>query len=100
MFFDHFGPVTLAPETDSDVGAHPHIGLATVSYLLEGSLLHRERLSDARFCSEDGFTPISGDTRRMAAPAWRDLASPSHTHRLHTPVARAQSGVRSLITQG
>lgn len=44
VFFDHFGPVTLAPETDSDVGAHPHIGLATVSYLLEGSLLHRDSL--------------------------------------------------------
>lgn len=44
VFFDHFGPVTLQPETDSDVGAHPHIGLATVSYLFEGSLLHRDSL--------------------------------------------------------
>lgn len=44
VFFDHFGPVTLPPETDSDVGAHPHIGLATVSYLFEGSLLHRDSL--------------------------------------------------------
>jgi redox-sensitive bicupin YhaK (pirin superfamily) len=44
VFFDHFGPVTLKPETDSDVGAHPHIGLATVSYLFEGSLLHRDSL--------------------------------------------------------
>lgn len=44
VFFDHFGPVTLAPTADSDVGAHPHIGLATVSYLLEGSLLHRDSL--------------------------------------------------------
>lgn len=44
VFFDHFGAVTLAPETDSDVGGHPHIGLATVSYLFEGSLLHRDSL--------------------------------------------------------
>jgi redox-sensitive bicupin YhaK (pirin superfamily) len=44
VFFDHFGPVTLPPETDSDVGGHPHIGLATVSYLFEGSLLHRDSL--------------------------------------------------------
>jgi redox-sensitive bicupin YhaK (pirin superfamily) len=44
VFFDHFGPVTFKPETDSDVGAHPHIGLATVSYLFEGSLLHRDSL--------------------------------------------------------
>lgn len=44
VFFDHFGPVTLPPETDSDVGGHPHIGLATVSYLIEGSLIHRDSL--------------------------------------------------------
>lgn len=44
VFFDHFRPVSLKPETDSDVGAHPHIGLATVSYLFEGSLLHRDSL--------------------------------------------------------
>ncbi|MDO9199645.1 pirin family protein, partial [Rhodoferax sp.] len=44
VFFDHFGPVTLQPETDSDIGAHPHIGLATVSYLFEGSLQHRDSL--------------------------------------------------------
>lgn len=44
VFFDHFGPVTLQPETDCDVGAHPHIGLATVSYLFEGSLMHRDSL--------------------------------------------------------
>lgn len=35
---------SLKPETDSDVGAHPHIGLATVSYLFEGSLIHRDSL--------------------------------------------------------
>jgi redox-sensitive bicupin YhaK (pirin superfamily) len=44
VFFDHFGPVRLKPETDSDVGPHPHIGLATVSYLFEGSLLHQDSL--------------------------------------------------------
>ncbi|MCM2295847.1 pirin family protein [Rhodoferax sp.] len=44
VFFDHFGPVTLQASTDSDVGGHPHIGLATVSYLFEGSLLHRDSL--------------------------------------------------------
>jgi len=44
VFFDHFGPVTLGAEVDSDVGAHPHIGLATVTYLFEGSFLHRDSL--------------------------------------------------------
>jgi len=44
VFFDHFGPVTLAPEVDSDVGGHPHIGLATVTYLFEGRQVHRDSL--------------------------------------------------------
>lgn len=44
VFFDHFGPVTLPAEADGDVGAHPHIGLATVTYLFEGSFMHRDSL--------------------------------------------------------
>jgi hypothetical protein len=44
VFFDHFGPVTLPPGVDSDIGGHPHIGLATVTYLFEGSFLHRDSL--------------------------------------------------------
>ena len=47
VFFDHFGPVTLAADTDSDVGPHPHIGLATVTYLFEGRMAHRDSLGTA-----------------------------------------------------
>jgi redox-sensitive bicupin YhaK (pirin superfamily) len=44
VFFDHFGPVMLPAEVDSDVGPHPHIGLATVTYLFEGRMAHRDSL--------------------------------------------------------
>lgn len=44
VFFDHFGPLTLPAEADTDIGAHPHIGLATVTYLFEGRFLHRDSL--------------------------------------------------------
>ncbi|MBW7833436.1 MAG: pirin family protein [Simplicispira suum] len=46
VFFDHAGPVTLAAEDTSgaDVRPHPHIGLATVSYLLSGEIVHRDSL--------------------------------------------------------
>ncbi|WP_232230045.1 pirin family protein [Polaromonas glacialis] len=44
VFFDHFGPLTVPPEVDSDIGGHPHIGLATVTYLFEGSFLHHDSL--------------------------------------------------------
>jgi redox-sensitive bicupin YhaK (pirin superfamily) len=42
LFFDHFGPITAGPEDNHDVRAHPHIGLATVTYLFEGAMEHRD----------------------------------------------------------
>jgi len=42
LFFDHFGPVTVQPSDNHDVRPHPHIGLATVTYLFEGAMLHRD----------------------------------------------------------
>ncbi len=42
VFFDHFGPITAGPEDNHDVRAHPHIGLATVTYLFEGAMAHRD----------------------------------------------------------
>ncbi|KVA25959.1 pirin family protein [Burkholderia ubonensis] len=44
IFFDHMGPATLLPGTGLDVRPHPHIGLATVTYLFEGAILHRDSL--------------------------------------------------------
>jgi len=44
VFFDHFGPVTERPEDNHDVRPHPHIGLATVTYLFQGAMMHRDSL--------------------------------------------------------
>jgi redox-sensitive bicupin YhaK (pirin superfamily) len=44
LFFDHFGPVTVQPDSAHDVRPHPHIGLATVTYLFEGAITHRDNL--------------------------------------------------------
>jgi redox-sensitive bicupin YhaK (pirin superfamily) len=44
IFFDHMGPAKLAPGTGVDVRPHPHIGLATVTYLFEGAFMHRDSL--------------------------------------------------------
>jgi redox-sensitive bicupin YhaK (pirin superfamily) len=44
IFFDHLGPAHLAVGTGLDVRAHPHIGLATVTFLFEGEILHRDSL--------------------------------------------------------
>ncbi len=48
IFFDHFGPVTHQPGDDHDVRPHPHIGLATVTYLFEGAIMHRDSLGSAQ----------------------------------------------------
>ncbi|MDE2092559.1 MAG: pirin family protein [Burkholderiales bacterium] len=42
VFFDHFGPITVRPGDNVDVRPHPHIGLATVTYLFEGAMMHRD----------------------------------------------------------
>jgi redox-sensitive bicupin YhaK (pirin superfamily) len=49
IFFDHMGPMDLAPGIDRslDVRAHPHIGLATVTYLFAGEIMHRDSLGYA-----------------------------------------------------
>ncbi|MGC8517327.1 MAG: pirin family protein [Steroidobacteraceae bacterium] len=44
IFFDHMGPAELAAGQGLDVRPHPHIGLATVTYLFEGEILHRDSL--------------------------------------------------------
>jgi redox-sensitive bicupin YhaK (pirin superfamily) len=47
IFFDHMGPRTFAPNMPRalDVRPHPHIGLATVTYLLDGEITHRDSLA-------------------------------------------------------
>jgi len=44
VFVDHLGPTDFAPGHGIDVRPHPHIGLSTVSHLLEGAIVHRDSL--------------------------------------------------------
>jgi redox-sensitive bicupin YhaK (pirin superfamily) len=50
IFFDHMGPLDLAPGVGRsvDVRAHPHIGLSTVTYLFSGEIMHRDSLGYAQ----------------------------------------------------
>src|SRR5690606_17768906 len=41
-FVDHMGPVAVTPGGSMDVLPHPHIGLATVTYLFDGEIVHRD----------------------------------------------------------
>lgn len=59
-FLDHMGPVLANKSGELDVLAHPHIGLATLTYLFSGSLLHRDSLGTEKIIE-------SGDVNLMVA---------------------------------
>lgn len=60
IFFDHMGPAEFAPGKGVNVRPHPHINLATVTYLFDGEILHRDSLG-----SYQTITP--GDINLMVA---------------------------------
>ncbi len=60
IFFDQIGPGEFLTGRGLDVRPHPHIGLATVTYLFDGAILHRDSLG-----TEQSITP--GDVNWMTA---------------------------------
>lgn len=60
IFFDHMGPAAFAPGQGIDVRPHPHVNLATVTYLFEGEIWHRDSI---------GFSQpiVPGDVNLMVA---------------------------------
>lgn len=60
IFFDHMGPATFEAGSGINVRPHPHIGIATVTYLFDGEILHRDSLG-----SVQAITP--GDINLMLA---------------------------------
>ena len=43
-FADHMGPASVTEEHSVDIGPHPHCGLQTVTWLVDGAILHRDSL--------------------------------------------------------
>jgi len=123
VFFDHFGPIEAGPSDNHDVRPHPHIGLATVTYLFEGAMLHRDStgvvqriepgainwMTAGRGIVHSERTPddLRGRVRRShglqlwaALPAADEAIAPSFSH---TPAAAIPSvqiggvGLRVLV---
>ena len=84
IFFDHFGPVDVKPEDNHDVRPHPHIGLATVTYLFEGAMDHRDSIGSVQRIEPGAInwmTAGSGIVHSERTP--KDLAGvPHRTHGL------------------
>jgi hypothetical protein len=80
VFFDSMGPASFAPGRGLDVRPHPHIGLATVTYLFEGEILHRDSLGTAQLI-------------RPGEVNWM-IAGRGIVHSERTPPAARQAGAR------
>jgi redox-sensitive bicupin YhaK (pirin superfamily) len=48
VFFDHMGPVALPSGANADVLPHPHIGLATITYLFDGEIDHKDSIGSVQ----------------------------------------------------
>ena len=48
VFLDHMGPANLPADQDFDILPHPHIGLSTLTYLFEGSIMHRDSIGSVQ----------------------------------------------------
>ena len=103
IFFDQMGPARLAPGNGVDVRPHPHINLATVTYLFAGAILHRDSLGTVqtiepgavnlmtagrgiahseRTPPEDrpGGPPLSGIQTWLALPKAKEETDPAFEH--------------------
>ncbi len=85
IFFDHFGPVQFMSGKGMDVRPHPHIGLATVTYLFDGSIMHRD--------SEGNIQEIQPGAMNLMT-AGRGIA-----HSERTPDVQRKSGQKMLGLQ-
>ena len=88
IFFDHMGPADFAPGRGIDVRPHPHIGLATVTYLFEGNILHRDSLG-----SVQRIAP--GDVNWMTAG--RGIVHSERTPAEDRKVARRLHGIQTWV---
>jgi redox-sensitive bicupin YhaK (pirin superfamily) len=82
IFFDHFGPAVFQAGNGVDVRPHPHIGLATVTYLFDGEIVHRDSLGTAlpiRPGAVNWMTAGRGIVHsERTAPDHRDGGEPLH----------------------
>lgn len=88
VFLDHMGPVQFAKDQGLDVRPHPHIGLATITYLFEGEIMHRDSLGVVQ--------PIRpGDVNWMVAG--RGIVHSERTRPELRPTGPVLHGIQSWI---
>lgn len=118
-FADHFGPTPVDVAT-MDVGPHPHIGLHTVTWLVEGEVLHRDSLGSEQLIrpgqlnlmtagngvshSEETPDDISGDLHGIqfwvAQPESTRFGDPAFEHHAHLPQVDLGDGAKGTLLVG
>ena len=88
VFFDHIGPARFAGGQGIDVRPHPHIGLATVTYLFDGALEHRDNLGSVQ-------TIRPGDVNWMTAG--RGIAHSERTPAAERAAGHAMHGIQTWV---
>ncbi len=88
VFLDHMGPAVFAAGEGLDVRPHPHIGLATLTYLLEGGIMHRDTLGSAQAI-------VPGDVNWMTAG--RGIAHSERTEAGLRGVGHSVTAVQSWL---
>jgi redox-sensitive bicupin YhaK (pirin superfamily) len=88
IFLDHMGPAIFPAGEGLDVRPHPHIGLATLTYLVEGSIFHRDTLGNAQ-------NIVPGDINWMTAG--RGIAHSERSSPESRQVSRQMTGVQSWL---
>lgn len=93
VFFDHLGPSAIEKGHGLDVRPHPHIHLSTVTYLFEGSFLHRDSLGSTQVIEPlaiNWMTAGNGIVHSERTPN-RDRESGGRIHGLQLWVAMPES---------
>ena len=89
IFFDHMGPADFPPGEAINVRAHPHIGLATITYLFAGEILHRDSLGYVQAIQPGAVNWMTAGRGIVHSEKVTDevRASGQHLHGLQTWVA-------------
>jgi redox-sensitive bicupin YhaK (pirin superfamily) len=88
IFFDRFGPVIMKAGQGMDVRPHPHIGLATVTWLFDGTIYHRDSLG-----SEQAIQP--GELNWMTAG--KGIVHSERTPALERASGQTMFGLQSWV---
>jgi len=87
-FLDRYGPLSFTDDKPMDLGPHPHIGLQTVSYLLEGEVVHHDSLGNENLLRPGGVNLMTSG---------RGIAHAEETPRRATNTSGRLSGVQLWI---